>query len=47
MMEYSPFNAVVWLVFAGFVAVTYLTVRAFHGKYPKYPNAKKERGKSD
>jgi len=38
-MDYSPFNPVIWLIFAGFVAVTYLTVKAFHGKYPNYPQS--------
>jgi len=38
-MEYSPFNPVIWLIFAGFVAITYLTVRVFHGKYPNYPQS--------
>jgi len=26
-MDYSPFNPVIWLIVAGFVAVTYLTVK--------------------
>jgi hypothetical protein len=37
-MDYSPFNAIIWLIFAGFVAVAYLTVKTFHAKYPDYPN---------
>lgn len=37
-MDYSPFNPVIWLIMAGFVAVTYMTVKIFHGKYPNYPN---------
>ncbi len=36
-MDYSPFNPVIWMIFAGFVAVTYLTVKTFHSKYPNYP----------
>ena len=44
-MDYSPFNPVIWLIFAGFVALTYLTVRVFHGKYPNYPqSAEKDEG---
>jgi hypothetical protein len=36
-MDYSPFNPVIWLIMAGFVAITYLAVKVFHGKYPDYP----------
>lgn len=36
-MDYSPFNPVIWLIMAGFVAFTYMTVKIFHGKYPNYP----------
>lgn len=36
-MDYSPFNPIIWLIMAGFVAVTYMTVKIFHGKYPNYP----------
>jgi hypothetical protein len=44
-MDYSPFNPVIWLIFAGFVAITYLTVKVFHGKYPNYPqSAEKDEG---
>ncbi len=47
-MDYSPFNPVIWLIFAGFVALTYLTVRVFHGKYPNYPqSAEKDEGQQD
>ena len=38
-MDYSPFNLVIWLIFAGFVAITYLTVKVFHNKYPHYPQS--------
>lgn len=44
-MNYSPFNHVVWMIFAGFVALTYLTVKAFHGKYPNYPHEEREEEK--
>ncbi len=37
-MDYSPFNPIIWLIMAGFVAVTYMTVKIFHSKYPNYPN---------
>ncbi len=36
-MDYSPFNPVVWLTFAGFLVVVYVTVKFYHGKYPNYP----------
>jgi hypothetical protein len=42
-MDYSPFNPVIWLIVAGFVAVTYLTVKVFHGKYPNYPHEEREK----
>ena len=38
-MDYSPFNLVIWLIFAGFVVITYLTVKVFHCKYPNYPQS--------
>jgi hypothetical protein len=38
-MDYSPFNPVIWFIFAGFVAITYLTVKVFHSKYPNYPHS--------
>ena len=38
-MDYSPFNPVIWFIFIGFVAITYLTVKMFHGKYPSYPQS--------
>lgn len=44
-MDYSPFNHVVWVIFAGFVALTYLTVKAFHCKYPNYPHEEREEEK--
>lgn len=44
-MDYSPFNPVIWLIVAGFVAVTYLTVKVFHGKYPNYPYEEGEKEK--
>ena len=44
-MDYSPFNPIIWLIFAGFVAITYLTVKVFHGKHPNYPqSAEKDEG---
>ena len=38
-MDYSPFNPVIWFIFVVFVAITYLTVKVFHGKYPNYPHS--------
>ena len=40
-MDYSPFHPGIWLIVAGFIAVTYLTVKAFRFKYPNYPNEEK------
>jgi hypothetical protein len=40
-MDYSPFNPAIWLIVAGFIAVTYLTVKVFHAKYPNYPEEEK------
>jgi hypothetical protein len=42
-MDYSPFHPGIWLIVAGFIAVTYLTVKAFHSKYPNYPDVEKEK----
>ena len=36
-MEYSAWHPVIWLIFAGFIAAVYLTVKAYHKKYPDYP----------
>jgi hypothetical protein len=36
-MDYSPFNPLIWLIFAGCIVATYLTVKVFHSKYPDYP----------
>lgn len=36
-MDYSPLNPVIWLIFAIFIAVIYLAVKIFHGRYPNYP----------
>jgi hypothetical protein len=35
--EYSPFNLLIWSLFALFVVITYLTVKVFHRRYPNYP----------
>jgi len=36
-MDYSPFNPFVWAIFAGCVALVYLTVQVYHRRYPHYP----------
>ncbi len=36
-MDYSPFNPVVWGLFAGFAAVIWLAVRVYFSKNPGYP----------
>jgi hypothetical protein len=41
-MEYSPLNTIVWLIFGAFAAITYITVKAFHKKYPDYPSKDKK-----
>ena len=38
-MDYSPLNPFIWLIFVVFVAITYLTVKVFHSKYPNYPHS--------
>jgi hypothetical protein len=42
-MDYSPFHPGIWLIVAGCIAVTYLTVKVFHGKYPNYPEEEREK----
>jgi len=44
-VDYSPFNPIVWGSFAGFVIITWASVRLYHKKYPDYP--KKEEIKSN
>ena len=44
-MDYSPFNPVIWLIFVGFIAVTYLTVKVFHKKFPNYPEDERKKVK--
>lgn len=36
-MDYSPFNPLVWGLFIGFAAATWLIVHLFQKKYPDYP----------
>ncbi len=36
---YSPFHPVIWLLFGLFVVVTWLTVKLFHSRYPRYPQS--------
>lgn len=36
-MEYSPFNPLVWGLFLGFVAATWLVVRVYFIKNKHYP----------
>ena len=36
-MDYSPFNALIWILFIGFAIATWLTVYLFQKKYPTYP----------
>ena len=35
--QYTPFDPVVWSLFAAFVVVTYLIVKIYHRRYPAYP----------
>lgn len=44
-MDYSVFNPTVWLAFIGFWAITWLTVKVFHARYPDYPGNQKGENK--
>lgn len=35
---YSPFDPVVWLIFAAFTVSVYVIVKIYHRRYPNYPN---------
>jgi hypothetical protein len=37
-LQFTPFEPVVWLIFAVFVAGMLLIVKLFHLRYPNYPN---------
>lgn len=37
-MDYSPFNPVVWGLFAVFVMISWISVTLYHRKNPDYPN---------
>ena len=43
-MDYSftPFDPLVWLIFAAFALVTWLIVRAYLARYPDYPGRSEE-----
>ncbi|MEN6321344.1 MAG: hypothetical protein ABFD82_21695 [Syntrophaceae bacterium] len=40
-MDYLPFNPIVWGAFAGFVIITWASVKLYHKKYPDYPQKEK------
>jgi hypothetical protein len=37
MLQFTPFEPVVWLIFAVFVVCTLAIVKLFHLRYPNYP----------
>jgi hypothetical protein len=45
VMDYSPFNPVVWTIFAGCIASIYLIVKVYHRKHPYYPYEENRREK--
>ncbi len=42
--DYSPFNPLIWGLFAAFCIFVYLIVKIFHRKYPNYPQPKRMKG---
>jgi len=36
---YTPFDYLIWLIFASFLVVTFLIVKIYHRKYPNYPHS--------
>jgi len=37
--HYTPFDPLIWLIFAGFLVFTFLIVKIYHRKYPNYPQS--------
>jgi len=36
-LQFTPFEPVVWLIFAAFLLGTVIIVKLFHRRYPNYP----------
>jgi hypothetical protein len=37
MLQFTPFEPVVWLIFTAFLLGTIIIVKLFHRRYPNYP----------
>lgn len=42
---YTPFDPLVWLIFATFLVCVVLIVKAFHHRYPGYPRSGEKAGR--
>lgn len=43
--QYTPFDPLIWLIFAVFLVCTFLIVKIYHRRYPNYPqSAEKDEG---
>jgi hypothetical protein len=46
-LPFTPFEPVVWLIFAAFLLGTVIIVKLFHRRYPNYPQDAEEGAKSN
>jgi hypothetical protein len=46
MLQFTPFEPVIWLIFAAFLLGTVIIVKLFHRRYPNYPKDAADAAKS-
>jgi hypothetical protein len=37
--NYTPFDPLIWVIFAVFLACTFIIVKMYHRRYPNYPQS--------
>jgi len=47
MLQFTPFEPVVWMIFAAFLLATVIIVKLFHRRYPNYPKDAEDAAKSN
>jgi hypothetical protein len=45
-LQFTPFEPVVWLIFAAFLLGTVIIIKLFHRRYPNYPKNAEDAAKS-
>lgn len=45
-LQFTPFEPVVWLIFAAFLLGTVIIIKLFHRRYPNYPENAEDAAKS-